>query len=82
MKSCPDMIVQIEGHTDREGTPESNQQLSLRRAENVRGYLVKSGVDADQLEPVGYGERRPAAPNDTSSNMAKNRRIEFVVRPK
>ncbi len=79
--SCPGAIIQIEGHTDIEGAPEYNQQLSLRRAQSVVSYLVRAGVSANQLEAVGYGERRPVAPNDTSENMAKNRRIEFVVRP-
>ncbi|KAB2914864.1 MAG: OmpA family protein [Hyphomicrobiaceae bacterium] len=80
-KSCPGAIIQIEGHTDIEGAPEYNQQLSLRRAQAVASYLVRAGVSAKQLEAVGHGERRPVAPNDTSENMAKNRRIEFAVRP-
>jgi OOP family OmpA-OmpF porin len=65
-----------------EGTSESNDALALRRAQAVLDYMVKAGVDAQQLEPAGYGEKRPVAPNDTAENRAKNRRIEFVVRPK
>jgi len=82
MKSCPDVIVQIEGHTDLEGTSENNHALSLRRAQSVLDYLVRAGVNTRQLEPVGYGETRPVASNDTSESRARNRRIEFVVRPK
>ena len=82
MKSCPDVIVQIEGHTDLEGTSENNHALSLRRAQSVLDYLVRAGVNTRQLEPVGYGETRPVASNDTNESRAKNRRIEFVVRPK
>ena len=62
--------------------PAINQQLSVRRAQSVVAYLVQAGVDAAQLEPVGYGTTRPIAPNDSSENMARNRRIEFAVRPK
>jgi OmpA-OmpF porin, OOP family len=82
MKSCPDVIVQIEGHTDLEGTSENNHALSLRRAQSVLDYLVRAGVNTRQLDPVGYGETRPVAANDTSESRARNRRIEFLVRPK
>ena len=82
IKSCPDVMVQIEGHTDDEGTQRNNQTLSLQRARSVLDYLVKAGVNAEQLEPVGYGKTRPIAPSKTDESRAKNRRIEFVVRPK
>lgn len=82
VKTCPDMIVRIEGHTDIEGSPENNQALSLRRAQSVVDYMIRSGVERGQLESAGFGQTRPVAPNDTSENMAKNRRIEFAVRPK
>lgn len=79
-KTCPGMRIAIEGHTDAEGSAEYNQRLSVRRARAVVGYLVKAGADRKQLEAVGYGRTRPAAPNDTDENMARNRRIEFSVR--
>jgi len=79
-KVCPGMRIAIEGHTDAEGSAEYNQRLSVRRARAVVAYLVKSGADRKQLEAVGYGLSRPAAPNDNEENMAKNRRIEFSVR--
>ena len=79
-KVCPGMRIAIEGHTDAEGSAEYNQRLSVRRARAVVAYLVKAGADRKQLEAVGYGLSRPAAPNDTEENMAKNRRIEFSVR--
>ena len=79
-KACPGMRIAIEGHTDAEGTPDYNQRLSVRRAEAVAAYLLKGGADRRQLEAVGYGLSRPAVPNDTPENMAKNRRIEFSVR--
>jgi OOP family OmpA-OmpF porin len=79
-KACPAMHIAIEGHTDAEGSAGYNQRLSVRRARAVAAYLVKAGADRKQLEAVGYGLSRPAAPNDTEENMARNRRIEFIVR--
>lgn len=79
-KSCPDVLIEIEGHTDAEGTPERNARLSKRRAETVAQYLAEAGVDAQRLSAIGYGESRPVAPNDTAANRARNRRIEFAVR--
>jgi outer membrane protein OmpA-like peptidoglycan-associated protein/osmotically-inducible protein OsmY len=79
-KDCPRVTIDVEGHTDSEGTPERNQRLSDRRAATVVNYLVRNGVDPAILAPVGYGETRPLAPNDTPQNRAMNRRIEFTVR--
>lgn len=80
-RACPKAKIEIEGHTDAEGTPERNKSLSERRAKAVYDYLAKAGVGADRLTAVGYGETRPIAPNDTAANRAKNRRIEFTVAP-
>jgi outer membrane protein OmpA-like peptidoglycan-associated protein len=79
-KSCPNFNIEIEGHTDAQGTPARNQRLSDRRANAVMAYLIRAGVDATRLQPIGYGESRPIVPNDTAENRAKNRRIEFTVR--
>ena len=79
-RACPEVRIAIEGHTDAEGSSEYNQRLSVRRARAVVSYLVKAGADRQQLEAVGYGLTRPAAPNDSEENMARNRRIEFSVR--
>lgn len=81
-KDCPDMLIEIGGYASAEGAAWSNLRLSLSRAQSVRGYLAKAGVDAQQLEAKGYGIDKPAAPNTSPENMAKNRRIEFTVRPK
>lgn len=79
IKDCPDFIIEVEGHTDSAGEPGSNQRLSERRAYAVRDYLVRAGVPNSYLSAAGYGETRPIAPNDTPSNMARNRRIEFNI---
>ncbi len=77
---CTTARIEIGGHTDNDGSPQSNAELSRRRAETVGVYLVRAGVLATRLEPVGFGETVPVAPNDTPENKAKNRRIEFFVK--
>jgi outer membrane protein OmpA-like peptidoglycan-associated protein len=79
--ACPLSRIEIEGHTDAEGTPERNSKLSERRAQAVVGYLTSAGVDASRLTAVGYGATRPVASNDTPESRARNRRIEFKVVP-
>ena len=75
----PTMKVQIDGHTDSVGTDKYNQKLSERRANAVMKYLVnKVGIEANRLKAVGYGESKPAYPNDTKENQSKNRRVEFT----
>jgi OmpA-OmpF porin, OOP family len=77
---CPSLIVEIEGHTDSEGTPERNQRLSDRRANSVREYLSRAGVEPSRLVAIGYGQNRSIADNATPEGRAMNRRIEFVVK--
>lgn len=78
-RACPKVRIEIQGHTDSEGTPERNQKLSDRRAQTVVDYLIEKGVDAARLHAVGFGETLPVAPNDSAENRARNRRIEFSV---
>jgi len=74
------MIVEIAGHTDAVGTKDYNQQLSLRRAQAVKDYLTKKGVDSRRIKPVGYGKSRPLASNDDEEGGRElNRRVEFKV---
>ena len=71
--------VEISGHTDSDGSASYNQDLSRRRAESVRSYLVQKGISASRLTTVGYGESQPVASNSTADGKAQNRRIEFRV---
>ncbi|MCB9548769.1 MAG: OmpA family protein [Myxococcales bacterium] len=71
--------VRVEGHTDSRADDDYNLDLSQRRSEAVKKYLVGKGIDAGRLEPKGFGESQPVAPNDTEANMSKNRRVVFVV---
>jgi OmpA-OmpF porin, OOP family len=79
-KTCPTRTVEIGAHTDTDGTPAYNQDLSERRAQAVVEYLVREGVAGTMLKPAGFGETKPIAPNDTAENKQKNRRVEFVVK--
>ena len=81
-QACPDVTIEIEGHTDAEGIDERNQPLSERRAQAVADYLAQRGVPAERMKAIGYGASRPVAPNDTREGMARNRRIEFTVKAK
>jgi outer membrane protein OmpA-like peptidoglycan-associated protein len=75
----PELVVEVQGHTDNLGDAEENLRLSQARAEAVVGWLVLAGVDADRLMAVGYGETRPMAENETDAGRAENRRVEFLV---
>jgi outer membrane protein OmpA-like peptidoglycan-associated protein len=71
--------VSIEGHTDGQGAPEANVELSTRRAESVVRWLTERGIASDRLQAKGHGDARPIATNRTSKGRAENRRIEFVI---
>ncbi|MCS6797993.1 MAG: OmpA family protein [Myxococcota bacterium] len=71
--------IEIQGHTDNTGRPEHNMDLSQRRAESVRRWLIEHGVDGTRLEARGYGPTRPLVPNITPANRARNRRVQFVI---
>jgi len=71
--------LSIEGHTDSVGKDASNKKLSQKRADSVKDYLVKLGIDAGRLEAVGYGEEKPIASNDTDEGKEQNRRVEFNI---
>ena len=69
----------IEGHTDTSGPKVFNQKLSEMRANAVKEYLVKKGIDETRLSTVGFGEDKPAESNSTRKGRISNRRVEFKV---
>ncbi len=77
IKRAPAKTFRIAGHTDSDGMDASNQDLSERRAGTVIDWLVQRGIESYRLQLAGYGESRPAAPNDTPSGKALNRRVEL-----
>jgi len=77
LKVWGDVNVEVAGHTDSVGTDEHNMDLSQRRAEAVRAYLIGKGISAERLVAKGYGESQPVADNDTEAGRFKNRRVEL-----
>jgi outer membrane protein OmpA-like peptidoglycan-associated protein len=80
MTEDPSLMMDIDGHTDAQGSDELNQSLSEKRANAVRDYLISKGIDPSRLKATGYGESRPIADNNTAAGRAKNRRTEMTVR--
>jgi outer membrane protein OmpA-like peptidoglycan-associated protein len=75
----PNLRLSVEGHTDSVGSDDYNQQLSERRAEAVRDYLVQQGIASEAVSASGFGKTAPVATNDTSEGRQQNRRVELVL---
>jgi outer membrane protein OmpA-like peptidoglycan-associated protein len=69
----------IEGHTDDRGGKDYNQKLSEQRAASVKEWLVKAGIPAERLRPVGFGMTRPTMSNETEAGRLQNRRVEVAT---
>jgi outer membrane protein OmpA-like peptidoglycan-associated protein len=79
LQNYPIHLVEIGGHTDAQGSEDYNKKLSERRADEVRKYLMKKGIDKDKVIIKGYGPSQPVADNETDEGRAKNRRVELVI---
>ena len=77
LKEYPTAKFTVEGHTDSVGSEKLNQRLSDSRANSVKEYLVKNGIDAFRLSALGYGEAKPIDSNKTRAGRANNRRVEI-----
>jgi outer membrane protein OmpA-like peptidoglycan-associated protein len=78
LKSDPSLRLEVAGHTDNTGGADHNMKLSAGRAVAVVNALVNSyGIDKARLQPKGYGDTNPVAPNDSEQGRAKNRRVEL-----
>jgi OmpA-OmpF porin, OOP family len=73
----PEIVVEIQGHTDNTGKKATNVKLSQARAESVKAWLVKKGIATERITAKGFGPDKPAADNTTKEGRQKNRRIEF-----
>ncbi|MHB1143107.1 MAG: OmpA family protein [Sulfuricaulis sp.] len=83
LKTLPDdAIIQVTGYTDSIGTEEYNRELSMRRAQAARDYLVSNGVTENRIVLSGMGESNPIASNDTAEGRAMNRRVEVAAESK
>ena len=82
LKAHADVLVLIEGHCDARGTVEYNLALGERRAGAARDYLVAHGVEAGRITITTYGALRPLCTQQTEACWSRNRRAEFLVKPR
>jgi outer membrane protein OmpA-like peptidoglycan-associated protein len=82
LKANPTINISVDGHTDARATEGYNMQLGNNRAKAAYEYLLKNGISDTRMIMVSYGERRPAASNDSPENMQLNRRTEFTIIPR
>jgi outer membrane protein OmpA-like peptidoglycan-associated protein len=75
----PERLVAIEGYTDSVGSDDYNQALSQRRAESVRSYLVRAGIEPGRLSASGMGKNDPVADNDSAIGRQQNRRVAVII---
>ena len=79
LKANPRIEIELAGHTDNRGDAHLNQQLSQRRVETVKAYLVSKGITARRIKGKGYGGQKPIANSDTEESRRLNRRVEFTI---
>lgn len=79
LKEYDERDVNIQGHTDATGEAAYNRDLSERRAEAVKEYLVSRGIDKDRISTSGRGESMPVASNETAAGRQLNRRVEILI---
>lgn len=78
MNQATDIQISVEGHTDGDGSNESNLKLSNARAKAVLDAIVNGGITHSRLSSVGFGEEKPIADNNTEEGKTKNRRVELI----
>lgn len=79
MKDNPKLVIQLEGHTDNQGNPKMNMELSQNRVENVKKYLVTKGIDKDRVKTKAFGGTKPILNANSPEARALNRRVEMRV---
>ena len=80
LEANPHARIQIQGHSDRRGSRETNMAMGERRAGTVKTYLIGQGIGADRMDTVSFGEEAPLDASDTPEAWAKNRRCTIVKR--
>ncbi|MFZ4735196.1 MAG: OmpA family protein, partial [Bradymonadia bacterium] len=73
--------VRLSGHSDNQKSAEINREVSKKRAEAVRDYLVKRGIDPARITLESFGDERPIGKNETEAGRSVNRRVDFLVLP-
>jgi outer membrane protein OmpA-like peptidoglycan-associated protein len=79
VRAHPGLHLEVDGHTDSEGSETYGQRLSEQRAAAVRDRLVRAGISSNVIVAHGLGRARPLLSNDTSAGRAQNRRVEVVI---
>ena len=82
LNASPDVDIEVEGHTDTDGSADLNWQLSTARAVSVAKILVAAKVEPKRIAAAGRAFYRPVAPNDVEANKSKNRRTEIILSPR
>ena len=75
----PEMQIEVAGHTNSMMETDSNMKLSQKRAEEVRGYILKCGLSADRVVARGYGETQPMKKNPIEGQCRGDKRMELVI---
>jgi OOP family OmpA-OmpF porin len=78
MENHPDWTIIINGHTDSNGSMEYNLDLSAKRAESVKDYLVSKGINPERIQCNGLGKSKPLTSENDKESQKKNRRVEFI----
>jgi len=79
LKLNPNLMIEIQGHTDSSGSAAYNLQLSIKRAQAVKDLLVRNNISANRLTVKGFGESKPIASNETVAGRNENRRVEYKI---
>lgn len=79
MKDNTRLVIQLEGHTDNQGSPKANLELSQDRVDNVKKYLASKGIEKDRIKTKAFGGAQPLMNANTPEARALNRRVEMRV---
>jgi len=79
LQKYPDTNIEVQGHTDAQGTTAYNQTLSQQRAATVSGYLHNRGIQTSRVTVIGHGENVPKYANTSAEGQTQNRRVEFLI---
>lgn len=79
MKNNPQIAIELSGYTSSEGKDDYNLQLSKDRANSIKSWIVKHGINENRITAKGYGKENPVADNDTEEGRKLNRRVEFKI---
>ena len=80
LNSNPKIEIEIEGHTDNQGSKEFNKKLSENRSKSVYDFLIGKGISTDRLSYKGFGDTIPISSNDSEKGRSKNRRTAFRIK--